>query len=60
MPGSGPRLIRAMICNPIEMTYSFRKDGRLICQDRQTETVGFYTTSEGDNVGYEIRNMTDF
>lgn len=42
MPGSGPRLIRAIICNPIDMKYSYVDSGKLICRDRQGEGVGFY------------------
>jgi len=45
MPGSGQRLIRAMICNPIEMKYSFAKPGHLDCKNRTTETIGFYMNS---------------
>ena len=42
MPGSGPRLIRAIICNPIDMKYSYVDSGTLICRDRAGESVGFY------------------
>ena len=42
MPGSGPRLIRAIICNPLDMKYSYRDSGTLICHDRDAESVGFY------------------
>ena len=44
MPGAGPRLIRAMIANPIEMQYSYQQDGNLICKERQVETVGYYAS----------------
>ncbi len=40
MPGSGPRVVRAMICNPLEMDYSFAESGVLNCHERTTETVG--------------------
>ena len=42
MPGSGPRLIRAMIGNPIEMNYSLMQPGLLDCHYRMTETIGYY------------------
>ena len=45
MPGSGPRLIRTMICNPIEMNYSFSTSGVLNCRKRTSETVGNYISS---------------
>jgi hypothetical protein len=45
MPGSGPRLIRAMICNPLEMKYSFSQPGYLQCKDRASETIGYYMAS---------------
>lgn len=45
MPGSGPRLIRAMISNPIDMKYMFTQPGYLYCKDRTTENVGFYMTT---------------
>lgn len=45
MPGSGPRLVRAMICNPLEMSYSLREPGSIDCKERNTETIGFYMTS---------------
>ncbi|WP_028387935.1 TauD/TfdA family dioxygenase [Legionella fairfieldensis] len=45
MPGSGPRLVRALICNPIDMQYSFLKPGYLPSKERVTETIGFYMTT---------------
>lgn len=42
MPGAGPRLIRAMIGNPLEMSYSFKKSGLVEATERQGETLGFY------------------
>lgn len=50
MPGSGPRLIRAMICNPLDMKYSFSKPGYLDCRNCTTETIGFYMTSGKFNI----------
>ncbi len=32
MPGAGPRLVRAMICNPMEMQYSFQESGTFACK----------------------------
>lgn len=45
MPGSGPRLIRAMICNPLDMKYSFEAPGYLNCKIRTTETIGHFMAS---------------
>lgn len=45
MPGQGPRLIRALICNPIDMQYSFKQPGYLYCQNRTTDTVGSHMVS---------------
>lgn len=45
MPGAGPRTIRAMICNPIEMGYSFSQPGCIETQYRASETIGFYMNS---------------
>lgn len=39
MPGAGPRLIRAMICNPIEIPYSAKPAGAVAMQPRQRQTV---------------------
>ncbi|MFI4963314.1 MAG: TauD/TfdA family dioxygenase [Legionellales bacterium] len=45
MPGIGPRLIRALICNPIAMEYAFTKPGWLDSKDRTTDTIGAYMSS---------------
>lgn len=42
MPGSGPRLIRALICNPMAMKYEFLEPGYIDCKNRETESIGFY------------------
>jgi alpha-ketoglutarate-dependent taurine dioxygenase len=42
MPGSGPRLVRALIGNPLAMKYTDSDVGFIDCQERTTETVGFY------------------
>lgn len=39
MPGAGDRLIRAMICNPIEIPYSAQPTGAVTMQARQRPTV---------------------
>ncbi|MFT4059644.1 MAG: TauD/TfdA family dioxygenase [Legionella sp.] len=40
MPGKGPRLIRAMICNPVEMHYLRDESGCIECKERITGTIG--------------------
>lgn len=40
MPGAGSRLIRAMICNPLQMSYSSQKNGVLNCNPSNTMTIG--------------------
>lgn len=42
MPGAGSRLVRAMICNPIQMKYSFSEKACIDCSERDNETVGYY------------------
>lgn len=42
MPGSGARLVRALITNPLQMKYSASQSGCLRCQDRTTESIGYY------------------
>lgn len=45
MPGAGPRVIRAMICNPLEMKYSDAKPGFITCHDRDKEAIGVCMTN---------------
>lgn len=45
MPGAGPRLVRALIGNPLEMNYDAEAPGSIECKERDSETVGFYMTS---------------
>lgn len=45
MPGAGPRLVRAMICNPLEMGYAATRSGSINCNERIGETIGFYMAS---------------
>jgi hypothetical protein len=58
MPGSGARLVRALIGNPIGVTYTPDASGVLECMPR-TNTIGFYMTSgsklvEDESAGKEI------
>jgi alpha-ketoglutarate-dependent taurine dioxygenase len=46
MPGSGPRLVRALISNPLQMKYSHTQPGCLHCQDSKTQTIGHYMAEE--------------
>ncbi len=41
MPGAGPRLIRAMICNPLALKYSCMDAGEVVCKNREGESIGF-------------------
>jgi hypothetical protein len=45
MPGAGPRLIRAMICNPLTMKYSCMDPGEIVSKNRDGESIGFYMAS---------------
>lgn len=40
MPGAGPRLVRALISNPLEMGYSSTQSGCFTCQDRMAQSIG--------------------
>lgn len=40
MPGTGERLIRAMISNPVAMEYTFKETGVLNAQERTTPAIG--------------------
>lgn len=51
MPGSGPRLVRALISNPIQMKYSQAQPGCLYCQDSPTESIGYYMTVGKEKAG---------
>lgn len=42
MPGSGPRTIRALIANPLEMQYSHSKESTIACKERSGNTIGYY------------------
>jgi len=52
MPGAGPRVIRAMIGNPLEMKYSHSASGHLYCKPRTTETIAYHL-----NEARNTRNM---
>lgn len=45
MPGAGPRLVRAIIGNPLNMKYSYPETGFIDGSERTTETIGYYMTS---------------
>lgn len=40
MPGEGPRTVRALIANPLQMKYSNDQSGCYACQDRPGESIG--------------------
>lgn len=42
MPGMGSRLVRAMICNPLDMSYSVSESGSLVAKERTGDTIGAY------------------
>jgi hypothetical protein len=42
MPGAGSRLIRAMICNPLDMKYLYMQPGSLYCKSRSTQSIGYW------------------
>lgn len=46
MPGSGPRLIRALICNPLKMQYSSTQPGCFFCQDSTLNSIGHHMVAE--------------
>lgn len=50
MPGAGARTIRAMICNPLKMSYSAEQSGVFSCEERKADTLGFYLTKENMDV----------
>jgi len=45
MPGAGPRLVRALITNPIQMKYTPNQPGILNCQDRRTDSIGAFVAA---------------
>lgn len=49
MPGSGDRVVRALITNPIQMTYTKSQSGCLTCHDSPTENIGYYLTEAKGN-----------
>jgi alpha-ketoglutarate-dependent taurine dioxygenase len=44
MPGMGERLIRAMVCNPMAMNYTFKEPGWISAQEHYSGTIGEYMT----------------
>lgn len=57
MPGTGKRIIRAMIANPLAMQYSCKAPGKIDCRERAGETVGFYMAS-GESEQIIVDNKT--
>lgn len=51
MPGAGPRLVRALITNPLKMKYSQAQPGCLHCQDSPKQSIGHYMTVGKEKVG---------
>lgn len=47
MPGSGPRLLRALIANPMNMSYGSDGSGVFQCQRREGEGIGVQLNSSG-------------
>lgn len=45
MPGQGSRQVRALIANPLQMKYTQAQSGCLTCQDRKTNSIGYYITT---------------
>lgn len=45
MPGEGPRTVRALIANPLQMKYTADQPGCLHCHDSPTESIGHYLTT---------------
>ncbi len=42
MPGSGERIIRAMICNPTAMSFSLKQPGCMSAEESKFKTIGDY------------------
>jgi alpha-ketoglutarate-dependent taurine dioxygenase len=51
MPGSGSRLVRALISNPLQMKYSSAQPGCLPCKDSPTQSIGQTMRAESEKVG---------
>jgi hypothetical protein len=58
MPGSGPRLVRALISNPLKMKYSQAQPGCYFCQDRMTQSIGHYM-ADGKAIVGETEYVTE-
>jgi len=50
MPGSGPRLVRALISNPLQMAYSQDQSGCLECQDSEKPSIGHSMSKASKNI----------
>lgn len=51
MPGAGPRLVRALIGNPLGMSYMPGQSGLIDCCEREGETMGFIAALEAAREG---------
>jgi hypothetical protein len=45
MPGKGPRIIRALICNPLEMKYTQEQSGVFQAKERERDSIGAHLSS---------------
>ncbi|VEB34845.1 TauD/TfdA family dioxygenase [Legionella cherrii] len=57
MPGMGPRVIRAMICNPLDMNYSASESGSIVAKERTTDTIGAYM-AEGTTLNFGVEGVS--
>lgn len=55
MPGSGPRLVRALISNPLQMKYSKEQPGCLHCQDSKTQSIGHHIAEKKEKLDAELQ-----
>ncbi len=45
MPGAGQRKIRAMICNPLDLTYQHQQSGTIVSKESQRESIGSFASN---------------
>jgi hypothetical protein len=58
MPGMGPRVIRAIIGNPVDMHYTVKEPGCIHSSERHTDTIGSYMASGGVEVAFDLKNQS--
>ena len=58
MPGAGPRLVRAMIGNPLQMKYAFLNSGVIECQESPHDSIGSYVSS-GEECLHFVTNLNN-